>query len=229
MNKERTWICDKCNDTICKVSRQYKKGFPDDPTPLSLVRKGLCLAPLYKYAQWKLMEEPEPDKEKEKEVKEEIVYKYAKEMYMEFCPDHWNWDDVEHKCKEFINRLFQGYDSISVPVKEPEPDKEKELEGAYDKISKGDETWDDGDMDCHNCEGPPINNRMWWEEGTYEYPDEGKLLCDACAYHKIHEYDDFDAEAFQKISDSIWQRQWKRYRVLKTMWRSKGHLYRIYY
>jgi len=115
---------------------------------------------------------------------------------------------VKLDVKEWVGSTFDAnlildktFELLDKHTKEPEPDKEKELEGAYDKISKGDETWDDGDMDCHNCEGPPINDRMWWEEGTYEYPDEGKLLCDACAYHKIHEYDDFDAEAFQKISD----------------------------
>ena len=55
MNKERTWICDKCNDAICKVSRQHKKGFPDDETPPNLVMRGLCLAPSFKDAEWRLI------------------------------------------------------------------------------------------------------------------------------------------------------------------------------
>ena len=57
MNPERTWICDKCNDSICKVSKQIKKEFPDDNTPPSLVMKGLCLAPSFKDADWRLLAE----------------------------------------------------------------------------------------------------------------------------------------------------------------------------
>jgi len=55
IHKERIWVCDKCNDSICRVSKQYKNGFPDDETPPSLVTKGVCLvASLFKDAEWRL-------------------------------------------------------------------------------------------------------------------------------------------------------------------------------
>lgn len=56
-NKERTWICDKCNDSICKVSKQIKKGFPDDDFPPSLVLRGVCIAARFEDPKWRLLEE----------------------------------------------------------------------------------------------------------------------------------------------------------------------------
>ena len=69
----------------------------------------------------------------------------------------------------------------------------KELEKKFELCT------DVSDECCHVCGSKPINNRLWWQEGGYEYPNEGKFMCDICAYQEIHQYDDFDPEEYNRI------------------------------
>lgn len=72
--------------------------------------------------------------------------------------------------------------------------KVEEMMGAFEVVTEDLEN-------CHLCEGTPINGRMWWEKGIPEYPNDGTLMCDFCAYDKIHQYDDFDPELYKKCME----------------------------
>ena len=52
---KRTWVCKKCNDCDCTVSRNSEAEKPDVFDPPGLVKKGLCLiAPtMFTDAEWK--------------------------------------------------------------------------------------------------------------------------------------------------------------------------------
>lgn len=51
---------------------------------------------------------------------------------------------------------------------------------------------------CSVCKKPARHG--WWERVSVEY-DEWECYCSQCAYDRIHQYDDFDADLYQRISE----------------------------
>jgi hypothetical protein len=52
---------------------------------------------------------------------------------------------------------------------------------------------------CETCDKPVPGPRGWWRRASAEY-DEWDVYCVDCAYGWLHQYDDFDMEAFEALS-----------------------------
>ena len=58
------------------------------------------------------------------------------------------------------------------------------------------------DVECEGCEKNASGKRGWWQKISYEY-DEWKCLCRNCAYDELHQWDNFDSEAYERAMTDV--------------------------